>query len=196
VDETVREICRSDGVRSLAKLLFAAAGLHYAMNQPVLAEAVEPDLNALVAKVIYECKVPTSYISVVDDELVVNPALNADYEKVDCMLAHIKESKVLKIGFIGNEWDPDAVLPSALRYIAVGSNIEIDVLMASAAFQHWRVEKLANSDDGTRFLIFETKTGVTAGQSTILLDRIWKQEFGDVSFGIAPRKLSDKSENE
>jgi hypothetical protein len=183
-------------VSSLAKLLFAAAVLHYAINQPVLAKAVEPDLNALVAKVIDECKVPASYISVVDDELLVNPAQDADYEKVDCMLAHIKDAKVQKIGFIGNEWDPDAVLQSALHYIAVGSNSEIDALMASAAFQHWRVEKLANADDGTQFLIFETKAGVTAGQSTVLLDQIWKKEFGDVSFGIAPRKLSDNSEKE
>jgi hypothetical protein len=196
VDETVREICGRDGVRSLAKLLLAVAVFHHAMYQPTLAEAVEPDLNALVAKVIYECKVPASYISVVDDKLLVNPALNADYEKVDCMLAHIKKAKVLKIGFIGNAWDPEAVLPTALRYIAVGSNGEIDALMTSAAFEHWRVVKLANSDDGTRFLIFETKAGVTSGQSTILLDRIWKKEFGDVFFGIAPRKLSDNSEDD
>lgn len=181
---------------SLAKLLFAAALLHISVNQPVLAEAIGPDLNALVAKVIYECKVPASYISVVDDELLVNPAPDADYEKVDCMLAQIKDAKVLKRGFIGNELDPDAVLQSTSRYIAVGSNTEIDALMASAAFQHWRVEKLANADDGTRLLIFETKTGVTAGQSTILLDQIWKQDFGNLSFGIAPRKLSDKGEDE
>lgn len=175
---------------SLVKLLFAAAALHYSINQPALAEPVEPDLDALVDKVINVCKVPASYISVVDDELRVNPAPDADFEKVDCMLGHIRDANVQKFGFIGNELDPNAVLGSALRYIVVASESEIDALMASRDFQYWRIEKLANADDGTRFLILETKTGVTGGQSLMLLDRIWKQEFGDVSFGISPRKVS------
>jgi hypothetical protein len=37
---------------------------------------------------------------------------------------------------------------------------------------------------------FESGVAMTNRQAERLLDRIWKKDFGDIAFGMAPRKLS------
>jgi hypothetical protein len=57
-------------------------------------------------------------------------------------------------------------------------------------------ERTATASDETAMLQFESGPTMTEGQSENLLRRIWKREFGDVEFGIAPRRLSSPNDDD
>jgi hypothetical protein len=97
-------------------------------------------------------------------------------------------------GFTGNEYNPNAVLRPPMRYIAEGSSAEITSLIRAAQADKWLISKTATASDGAIIVQFQSGASMTNGQSEKLLKRIWQKEFGDIAFGMAPRKLSAANE--
>ena len=129
---------------------------------------------------------------VTGDQIRLQPSPDEAYDHVDCALARLNKAGLGKLGFVGNEADPNAILRPPLRYIAKGSSAEIASLVKAAEADKWAVNMMATASDGTTIVLFESGPTMTNGQATKLLDRIWKNEFGDIAFGTAPRKLSDR----
>lgn len=102
----------------------------------------------------------------------------------------VAEPTVDQRGFSGNEYDPNAVLRPPMRYIAEGSSAEIAGLIRAAQADKWVISKTATASDGSKIVHFESGASMTNGQSEALLKRIWRKDFGDIAFGMAPRKLS------
>ncbi len=72
-------------------------------------EITDPDqaqLDAMSA----ECRTPKTWLKHVGgNEVRFKPARNAEYEKVDCLLAQLRKSSVpMNFGFIGNEALPES----------------------------------------------------------------------------------------
>jgi hypothetical protein len=137
------------------------------------------------------CGLKKGTITVSGDQIRLQPAPDEAYEKVDCALERLNKAGLGKLGFVGNEADPNAILKPPLRYIAEGSSAEIAALVKAAQADRWVIKKTASASDGMTIVQFESGAAMTNGQASRLLDRIWKKEFGDIGFGMAPRKLSD-----
>lgn len=155
------------------------------------AAAQATDKTEQAAAIERECGLKKGAISVIGDQIRLQPSQGDAYEKVDCALERLNKAGFGKLGFVGNEADPNAVLEPPLRYIAEGSSIEIKALVTAAKADKWVVNKTATASDGMSLVQFESGAAMTNGQASKLLDRIWKKEFGDIEFGTAPRKLSD-----
>ena len=166
-------------VLPLATLEPTPAASAQAIDKPKQAAAIEQ-----------ECGLKTGTITVAGDEIRLQPAQDEDYEKVDCALARLNKSELGKVGFVGNEADPNAILKPPLRYVAEGSDAEIAALIKAAKADKW-VIKTVTASRGVTVITFESGAAMTNGQANNLLDRIWKMEFGDIAFGNAPRKLSE-----
>jgi len=138
-----------------------------------------------------DCKLKEGTLILVGDEVRFQPPPDEEFERLECALSRLKERPGVKFGFIGNERDSNAVLKPPLRYIAEGSSLQIAALANAAQADKWTVVMRASSPDGLAIVQFESGPAMTGGQATALLDRIWKKEFGDIAFGMAPRKLSD-----
>ena len=138
-----------------------------------------------------QCGLKKGTITVSGDQIRLQPLLDEAYENVDCALERLNKAGLGKLGFVGNEADPNAVLRPPLRYIAEGSSAEMTALVKAAQAEKWVISKTAAASGGMTIVQFESGATMTNGQATKLLDRIWSKEFGDVAFGTAPRKLSD-----
>lgn len=134
---------------------------------------------------------PNEGITVVGDQITLQPSADEAYDHIDCALTRLKTSGLGKLGFVGNEANPNAVLRPPLRYIAEGSRAEIRSLAQAAEAEEWVIVGRAISTDGRAILQFESGPKMTSGEASRLLDRIWKKEFGDLEFGAAPRRISE-----
>jgi hypothetical protein len=56
----------------------------------------------------------------------------------------------------------------------------------------WTINRTATASDGTAIVQIESGTQMTHEQASHLLESIRRKVFGDVAFGLAPRKLSDR----
>lgn len=83
-----------------------------------------------------------------------------------------------------------------LRYIAGGPKAQIAALEKAVRAEKWTIIRRASASDGSAILQFESGLRMTNGEATKLLDRIFNQEFGDLEFGFALRKLSDRGDED
>lgn len=144
------------------------------------------NLPQLIAK---RCGTPPEWVSVVSkDEVHLQPPPEADYAKVDCILAQLRLQKGIKLGFIGNEADPNSVLNPGWSYVASGSVGALTKLGLEARNAGWIVGPIAKADDGTGFLTFGTPEGMTEAQATPFAERLWHHRLGDIKFGPAPTR--------
>lgn len=152
-----------------------------------------PRLNAdEVARIERECGLNKGTLLVDGEYLRLKPSPDEAYEHVDCALVRLNAGGLgQRLGFVGNEADPNAVLKPPLRYIAEGSSAQIDALVKAAKADKWTITRTATASDGTTIVELESGATMTNRQAAKLLDRVWKKEFGDIAFGMAPRKLSD-----
>jgi hypothetical protein len=138
-----------------------------------------------------ECGVRKGTITINGDRLRLRLSPDEAYDRVDCALERLRKADLGKLGFVGNEVDQNAVLRPPLRYVAAGSKVQIAALVNAAKADKWTVTRTATAPEGTVIVLFESGAATTHGEASKLLDRIWKLEFGDIAFGLAPRKLSD-----
>lgn len=155
------------------------------------AAAQVTDKTKQAAAIENDCGLKKGTITISGDQIRLQPRPDEAYEKVDCALERLKKAGLGKLGFVGNEADPNAVLRPPLRYIAEGSSAEMAALVKAAKAEKWVISKTATASDGMTIVQFESGATMTNGQAIKLLDRIWSKEFSDVGFGTAPRKLSD-----
>lgn len=172
----------------LAVLLFILAATSLFAADAI---ASPSKLSRKVQRIERACKLPAETITAVGDEIQFSPSSNENYEHVACALAKLAEGQVEKIGFIGNEADPDGMLKEPQRYIAEGTTTQIADLSAAVRAGGWIIIKSAKADDGTMFLIFQTRQGETFGGADRLMQRIWRKEFGELGFGSAPEPLAE-----
>jgi hypothetical protein len=163
-----------------------------------ISEPPPPKPNAAeVSQIERECGLKKGTLTVDDDHLRLKPSPDEAYERVDCALARLRKAGLgERLGFVGNEADPNAVLRPPLRYIAVGSAAQMAALTKAAQVDRWTIDRTASTSDGMVIVQFESGATMTNGQAESLLNRIWKDEFGDISFGMAPRKLSSRDPDE
>jgi hypothetical protein len=147
------------------------------------------NLNGLPAKVARKCHTPIEWLSVQQpDEVHLQPTPDADFSKVDCVLGYVTKLTGLKLGFVGNEADPNQPLNPPWSYIAGGRVEVLDNLAREAQSAGWVVGTFAKAADGTGFLLFQTPPGMTVAQATPFADRLWNHQLGDVTFGPAPTR--------
>jgi hypothetical protein len=173
--------------RRLVFLLLPAFGA--VAPAPVAAQTVDTAKEA--ARIERECGLKNGTIKVTGDQIRLEPSPDEAYERVDCALERLKRAGLTKLGFVGNEMNPNALLRPALRYIATGSVEEIGALVKAAKADSWIVRKTATASNGTAIVQLESGAKMTNGEAMKLLERVWKKEFGDLEFGTAPRRLSD-----
>jgi len=159
------------------------------------AMAGQSRLSRKVQHIEQACKLTTGTLTAVGDEVHFAPSPNEKYENVDCALAKLKKGRVEKLGFVGNEADPSAVLQEPYRYIVEGTATAIAGLTAAVRASGWIIDKSAKADDGTSFLVFETHQGETVGGAQQLMQRIWRKEFGELLLGRAPEPLAEPNSN-
>ena len=164
---------------SLAAILLSTNG----------AAAAQSRLSRKVQRIERACNLPKGTITAVADEVHLAPSPSEKYENVDCALAKLKKGHVEKMGFVGNEADPNAALDEPYEYVVEGSASKITALAAAAQSEGWIIVKSAKADDGTTFLVFKTHPGETSGGADHLMQRIWKKEFGDILLSRAPQPL-------
>jgi hypothetical protein len=164
------------------------ASLTALVASPTFAQDVDKAKEA--ARIERECGLKKGTITVIGDDIRLQPSPNEAYGNVDCALSKLRNAGLGKLGFVGNQADPNAVLRPPLRYIAAGPSAQIQTLSIAAQSEKWAITKTATASDGTAIIQIESGANMTNGQVGKLLDRIWKKEFGNISFGFAPRKLS------
>jgi hypothetical protein len=70
--------------------------------------SIHDQRQASVNAIADACGLPRSALRLVgDDELHMQPPVDAKYESVDCALTQLKKIPALKLGFVGNEYYPD-----------------------------------------------------------------------------------------
>lgn len=143
------------------------------------------------ASIESECGLKKGTITVTGGQTRLRLSPDEAYDHVDCAFARLNKAGLGKLGFVGNEADPNAILRPPVRYIAKGSSAQIASLVQAAEADKWAINITATASDGTTFVQFESGATMTHGQANRLLDLIWRNEFGDIAFGTAPRKLSD-----
>lgn len=153
------------------------------------AGAAQSRLARKVQRIERACNLSKGTITAVADEVHFAPSPDEKYENVDCAFAKLKKGHVEKMGFIGNEADPNAVLDEPYEYVVEGSAPQIAALSAAAQSEGWIIVTSAKADDGTLFLVFKTRQGETSGGADHLMQRIWKKEFGDILLSRAPQPL-------
>ena len=147
------------------------------------------NLHNLPAKIAKRCGTPPGWVSVAGkDEVHIQPPPDADYSKVDCVLKELQPKSRLKLGFVGNEADPNRVLTPGWTYIAEGTVPALTVLADEVRKAGWIAGSLAKENDGTGFLPFNTPEGMTEAQATPFANRLWKHELGNIKFGRAPSR--------
>jgi hypothetical protein len=151
-----------------------------------------PDKGKEAARIERQCGLKKGTLTVHGGSVWLNPTRDEAYEHIDCALGQLRTAGLGKLGFVGNEADPNAVLATPLRYIAVGPCAQIAALTSAARTELWTIDRTATASDGTAIVQFESGAAMTNGQADRLLQRIWKNEFGDILFGFAPRKLSSR----
>ena len=152
--------------------------------------------DRLVRQISRKCNLRAGILSAVNGEVRLAPTPTDKYEKVDCALAALKKANAPLMGFVGNEIDPNEVLKTPYRYIAEGTENQITLLAEAVTAEGWVIAERARANDGTSFLTFQTRPGETVGASEKLTKRIWNNEFGNLGFGRAPSKLSDRSDEQ
>ena len=170
--------------RACLALVAATASL-----SPAHATVAQSSLAKKLQRIERACELSTGTLTASGDEVHFAPSPNAKYENVDCALAKLRRGHIQKLGFIGNEADPNAVLKEPYRYIVEGSGAHIAALTAAARADGWIIVKSAKADDGTSFLIFQTHHGETSGGADHLMQRVWRREFGELMIGRAPEPL-------
>ena len=146
-------------------------------------------LHNLPARIAKRCGTPLGWVSVAGkDEVHIQPPPDADYSKVDCILKELQPKSRLKLGFVGNEADPNRVLSPGGTYVAEGTVSALTTLADEVRKAGWIAGSLAKADDGTGFLPFHTPEGMTEAQATPFANRLWKHELGDIKFGLAPSR--------
>lgn len=145
--------------------------------------------QALPKRIAKHCKTPPEWISITrQNEVYLQPPPDADYSKVDCILMELRKRGGIKLGFVGNEVDPNRVLNPSWSYIAGGSVSALTALANEVRKAGWISGGLAKAEDGTGFLTFHTPEGMTEAQATPFAERLWKHELGDITFGHAPSR--------
>lgn len=158
-----------------------------ALAVPTMAHA--RNWQNLPRQIAKRCGTPPEWVSVTSkDEVHLHPPADADYTKVDCILMQLRPKKGIKLGFIGNEADPNRALEPAWSYVASGSIDVLTTLAFEARRAGWITSPIAKADDGTGFLTFHTPDGMTEAQATPFADRLCKHQLGDVKFGPPPTK--------
>jgi hypothetical protein len=158
---------------------------------PAFAQVTDKAREA--ARIESECGLKKGTITVSGDEVRLQPSPDEAYDHVDCALTRLNKAGLGKLGFVGNEADPNAVLEIPLRYVAEGSSAQIAALVKAAQADKWTVVRTATASDGMVIVQFESSSTMTHGQATLLLNRIWKNEFGDIFLGLAPHRLSARN---
>lgn len=159
------------------------------------AKVAQSHLAQKVHRIEQECKLRSGTLTAVGDEVQFAPLLDEKYERVDCALEKLKKGHVEKLGFIGNAYDPNAVLQEPYRYIAEGTATQISSLAAAARVSGWTIVKLAKAEDGTSFLVFQSGKGETVGGADRLMQRLWRREFGALMLGRAPEPLVEPTQD-
>lgn len=162
----------------------------------MVAAAREPESNIknLPVEIARKCKTPVDWVKVgTGRSLTLEPSRDASYAEVDCILAELKRTDGIELGFIGNEADPNQVIDPPWSYIADGKIDALQALASEIQKAGWIVGSLAKADDGTGFLLFKTPEGMTAAQAEPFNSRIWKQQLGDITFGTAPTKTGSSN---
>ena len=161
---------------------------------PALAQSSDPS-DRLVRKVTKQCHLRAGVLTADKGEIHFAPSPDDNFKQIDCALARLK-GKTEKFGFVGNELDPNAVLTEPYRYIAMGTTKQVTDLESAVRQERWLVISSAQMTNGEKVLSFKTREGETAGGAQKLMDRIWAKEFGDLSFGMAPRRLSASADDQ
>jgi len=165
----------------------------FTMASTSLSSADARDAHSLLSKKLQRieqaCNLKTGTVTAVGTEVHFDPSPNEKYQNLDCALAKLKPAHAEKIGFIGNEVYPNTVLNEPHRYIIEGTANQIANLTAAARASGWIIVKSAKADDGTSFLLIQTRQGETVGGADQLMQRIWRKEFGEVKLGRAPEPL-------
>jgi hypothetical protein len=145
----------------------------------------QADLNQIADK----CRLHRDFFTIGQGaELHVRPNPDDAYENVDCALAELKKFTGIRMGFVGNEVDEDAVLKRPYAYIAGSSLSALESLAAEVRSAGWVVEKLAKADDGTGFLTFRSPDGATYRQAKPFMNRLFDHRLGEITFGPVPSK--------
>lgn len=153
--------------------------------------------QALPKRIAKHCKTPPEWISVsANDEVQLQLPPDANYLKPDCILIELRKKQGIKLGFLGNEADPNRVLSPGWSYIAGGSLSVLTTLANEVRKAGWILGNLAKADDGTGFLTFRTPDGMTEAQATPFAERLWKHELGDITFGNAPSRNGSSVDGE
>jgi len=166
-------------------LRFALAAV-FISSAPAM--AAQSRLSKKLQRIEQACKLATGTLTAVGDEVHFAPSPNEKYENVDCALAKLKRGRVEKMGFVGNEADPNRALSPGWSYVAGGTISALTALADEARKAGWIAGPLAKADDGTGFLPFHTPEGMTEAQATPFANRLWKHELGDITFGQAPSR--------
>ena len=74
------------------------------------ADAQVTDKDKQAAAIESECGLKKDTIAVTGDEIHLQPSPHEAYEKVDCALEKLNKAGFGKLGFVGNEADPNSVL--------------------------------------------------------------------------------------
>ena len=155
------------------------------------------DLKGLPKKVARKCQTPVEWLSVrPPDEVQVRLTPDADFSKVDCVLAYVRKTSGLKLGFVGNEADPNQPLNPAWSYIAGGRVEALENLAREVKTAGWIAGTFAKAADGTGFLLFQTPEGMTIAEATPFANRLWKHQLGDITFGAAPTRTGSGFEGQ
>lgn len=167
----------------------ALLALFLASTSPAVAQVADKASEA--ARIETDCGLKKGSIRVTGNEVQLIPSPDENYEHVDCAIDRLSNAGLGKLGFVGNEANPNAVLNPPLRYIAEGSSAQIGALLNAMPPTDWVIRRTAKASDGTSIVEFESGPNTTEGRAERFLHRIWKKEFGDIAFGYTPRKLSD-----
>ncbi|MEP6786223.1 MAG: hypothetical protein ABI898_10835 [Sphingomonadales bacterium] len=109
--------------------------------------------QTLPKRIAKRCGTPIDWISVTgSDEVHLQPPPSADYSKVDCILKELRPKKGIKLGFVGNEADPNQVLSPGWYYVAGGSVGALTELANEVRKAGWITGPLAKADDVSGFL--------------------------------------------
>ena len=164
---------------------------------PSSAFAPQPTKTAVVVKqAIMRCHLPANTASVHGDEVQLTPSPTSDFNRIDCLMRALQKAGVTKLGFIGNEADPNQALLHSETYFASGPTAQIAMLQDAANVAHWIIVATAHASDGNNYLVFATRPRETIGGVDKLLGRVYAKEFGDIAFGRAPKKLSERTDED
>lgn len=168
-----------------------AVGLVVVSLSSAPAMASQASLARKLQAIEKACNLSMGTITAIGEEVHFAPSPSEKYEHIDCALAKLKKGHFKNLGFVGNEADPNAMLEEPYRYIVQGAIRQIADLSAAARLSGWIIVKSATADDGTSFLLIQTRQGETVGGAEELMKRIWQKDFGELLLGRAPEPLGE-----